>query len=143
MISWNTFFDTLYRIFLGILTSSWGKWHLFYYFLFENIIKKERMSRKRSEKENISDNIQKIFYRHGKSLEKSQETRSIFTIEKKGEPYKNTPQSERIVDEVTKPVRVHPKKKNKHIGQEAFLPISLEILKKTLNQCIRHPVQDK
>jgi hypothetical protein len=42
-----------------------------------------------------------------------------------------------IVDEVKPPAHPRQKKESNHIGEEAFLPVSLETLRRTLNKRIK------
>lgn len=92
-----------------------------------------------SQKENVNTNRpQKGENPCGKSLYKRKMKDNVFAVQTNAETRSDDGKGshEVIVDEVHKPCQVHHRKESNHIGEEAFLPISLETLRRTLSKRI-------
>lgn len=73
-----------------------------------------------------------------KSLFKKKPSDCFFVSDTNAECRSNDEKNhEVIVDEMKPPCQTRQKKESNHIGEEAFLPVSLEALRRTLNKRIK------
>lgn len=90
-------------------------------------------------KENNDTNVMiQSVKKSSKSLFKKKASDCFYVTDTNAECRSNDEKDhEVIVDEVKPPCQSRKKKESNHIGEEAFLPVSLETLRRTLNKRIR------
>lgn len=87
---------------------------------------------------NDSNGVSQAVKKSSMSLFKKKPSDCFFVNDTNAECRSNDEKShEVIVDEMKPPCQARQKKESSHIGEEAFLPVSLETLRRTLNKRIK------
>lgn len=87
---------------------------------------------------NDSNGMSQGVKKNTKSLFKKKPSEFFFVSDTNAECRSNDEKNhEVIVDEMKPPCQTRQKKESNHIGEEAFLPVSLEALRRTLNKRIK------
>lgn len=98
----------------------------------------EQYWKKKKGKENLQERQVKKTKSDPHSEEKSPFCQKLTLLESESPENDSHEGDQILVDECPPPHHIHHENMNTHIGEEAYIPVSLDILKRTLQERIKH-----